>query len=93
MDMRRVVPAARERRWRAVEDDLSADEHEPLDEPLHGAELVRDVDDGGAELPMELGEERRERFLGVDVDAGRRLVEDEQLRLPAKAFAMKARCC
>ena len=30
---------------------------------------------------MQLGEEGRERFLRIDVDAGGRLVEDKQLRL------------
>jgi len=45
MDMRRVVPAGRQARRLAVEDDSAANEDESLDEGLDGAELVRDEDD------------------------------------------------
>src|SRR2546423_14063738 len=45
MDMRRVVPRGRERARVAVEDDLAAHQHEPLDEALDGAELVGDEQD------------------------------------------------
>ena len=45
-----------------------------LDRP----ELVRDVEDRDAELGPELAEERGERLLRLDVDAGGRLVECEQ---------------
>ena len=51
-----------------------------MHEALDGAELVRDVEDRHAELGVELIEQRRERVLRLDVDAGRRLVEHEQLR-------------
>src|SRR5438093_876286 len=57
MDMRRVVPAIRKRGRIAVEDDSAAHEHEPLDVGLDRAELVRDVEDGDAELAAELVEE------------------------------------
>ena len=77
----RVVPLAGQgRRW-AVEDDSAAHQHEPLDELLHGAELVRDEEDRRVELVVQLGEQRRQRLLGVDVDAGRRLVEHQQVGL------------
>ena len=48
--VRRVVPDAGEVAGRAVEDDPLAHEHEPLDDVLDGAELVRDVEDRDAEL-------------------------------------------
>src|SRR5687767_9992399 len=78
MDMRRVVPLARQVRRRAVEHDAPAHEHQALDELLDGPELVRDEEDGRVELRVQLGEQHRERLLRVDVDAGRRLVEHEQ---------------
>src|SRR5215218_5445544 len=81
MDMRRVVPRSREARRVAVEDDLAAHEHEPLDEALDGAELVRDEQDRHREVAVELCEQFRERLLRVDVDACGRLVEHEQVRL------------
>src|SRR4051812_40120485 len=81
MDMRRVVPGGRERDGRAVEDDAAADEHEPLDEALDGAELVRDEQDRDVEVAVEPVEQRRERLLRADVDACGRLVEDDQLGL------------
>ena len=40
MDMRRVVPGIGQGCGRPVVEDLAADEHEALDERLHGAELV-----------------------------------------------------
>src|SRR5919199_498291 len=81
MDMGGVVPAARERARLPVEDDPAADEHEPLDVGLDRAELVRDVEDGDVELAPQLVEQDGDRLLRVDVDADRRLVEHEQLRL------------
>src|SRR5215211_3701210 len=77
MGVRRVVPDTGEVPRRPVEDDAAPDEHEPLDEPLDGAELVRDVENRYGKLPMEAVEKAGQRFLGLDVDAGRRLVEDE----------------
>ena len=79
--MGRVVPVGGELGGRAVEDDAAADEDDALDEPLHGAELVRDVEDRDAESLVQLAEERAESLLSVDVDTGGRLVEDEELRL------------
>src|SRR4051794_20774207 len=76
-----VVPDAGQARRRPVEDDRLAHEHEPLDEVLDRAELVRDVEDRHTELVVEAVEQRRERLLRLDVDAGRRLVEHEQARL------------
>ena len=48
---------------------------------LDGSELVRDVQDGHAELPVQPGEQGCEGLLRRDVDSGRGLVEDEQLRV------------
>src|SRR5215211_6913302 len=53
MDVRGVVPQPRQRGRRSVEDDAAADEDEPLDVALYRAELVRDVQDGNRQLPME----------------------------------------
>src|ERR687897_2263311 len=74
MNVRRVVPDVRKLAGRAVEDDASANEHEPLDESLHGAELVRDVQHRDVELAVKAIEEARERFLRLDVDTRGRLV-------------------
>jgi hypothetical protein len=84
MDVRGVVPDAREVLRRTVEDDSAADEDEPLDESLDRSELVRDVEDGDGELTMEAIEQIGKRFLSLDVDTGCRLVEDEQGRLPGE---------
>src|SRR5262249_20797200 len=81
MLVRRVVPDAGEIVRRAVEDDGAADEHESFDELLDRAELVRDVEDGDAELAVQLREQRGERVLGLGVDTRCRLVEHEQGRL------------
>jgi hypothetical protein len=81
MDMGWVVQAGRKLDGAAVEDDPAADENHALNEPLDGAELVRDVDDRHAELLVELAQKGRERLLGIDVDPGRRLVENEKVRL------------
>ena len=67
-------------RW-AVEDDRAPHEHKSLDVVLHGSELMRDVEDRGAELRVQPSEERRERFLRLGVDTGRRLIEHEDRRL------------
>jgi hypothetical protein len=84
MDMRGIVPTGRERRRVAVEGDAAADEHEPVDVLLDGSELVRAKEDRHAEVPVELLEEGGERLLGVHVDAGGRLVQDEQVRARGK---------
>src|SRR3954468_23715484 len=80
MDVRRAVPDAGEARRRPVVDDPLADEDEAADELLHGAELVRDVQERHRQVAVEPVEERRERLLRLDVDPRRRLVEDEQRR-------------
>ena len=84
MDVRRVVPGSGQLAGRAVEEDSAADEHEPLDEALDGAELMGDVEDGHAQLLVEPREQVRERLLRAGVDTSRRLVEDEQRRLARK---------
>src|SRR5437867_7103540 len=81
MRVRGVVPDTGQVRGRPVEDDLAAHEHDPLDEALHRAELVRHVEDRHVELTMELLEQRAQRLLALRVDAGGRLVEDEQIRI------------
>ena len=94
MDVRGVVPARRELAGCAVEDDPAADEHEPLDVALDRAELVRDVEDRDAELPVELARAASaSASWASDVDAGRRLVEDEQRRLAGERLGDEARCC
>src|SRR6266545_1454262 len=81
MDVRGVVPdTGKGRRW-PVEDDRLADEQDTFDEVLHGAELVRDVEDGHAELLSELSQQRGDRLLRLHVDAGGRFVEGQQLRV------------
>ena len=67
---------------RAVEDDAAADEHEPLDDVLDGAELVRDVEDRDAELAVELARAAppSASCASASTPVGR-LVEDEQRRL------------
>ena len=64
------------RRW-AVEDDSLAHQHESFDEALHGTELVRDLEDRHAEVLVQPVEQRAERILRLDVDAGRGLVQHE----------------
>src|SRR5436190_17667373 len=59
MHVRGVVPDAGERRRRAVEDDPLAHEHEPLDDVLDRAELVRDVEDRDGELAVQPLEQLR----------------------------------
>src|SRR5262245_19874323 len=78
MDVRGVVPDARELGRRPVEDDRAAYEHEALDVVLDRAELVRDVEDSDPEVGVEPRQELAERLLALRVDAGRRLVEREQ---------------
>src|SRR5919204_3804350 len=70
MDVGGVVPDTGQVSWGPVEDDLLAHEHDPLDEVLDGAELVRDVQDRHAELAVQPLEQRSERLLRLDVDAG-----------------------
>src|SRR6185503_11639085 len=81
MNMGRVVPVGGKLGGRAVEDDPAADEYHSFDEALDRAELVRDVEDRDAERLVQLSEEGAECLLSVDVDAGCRLVEDEELWL------------
>src|SRR3954454_17250014 len=81
MRVRGVVPDGGEVAGRAVEDNPLAHEHDPVDEALDRAELVRDVEDRDAQLVVQPAEQRGERLLGLDVDAGRRLGEREQPRL------------
>jgi hypothetical protein len=76
-----VVPEGREVGRPAVENDPAAHEHKALDIALDRAELVGDVEDGDRQLAMESVEEVAERFLGLDVDTGRWLVEHEQRRV------------
>src|SRR3990172_212900 len=78
MDVRGVVPDPRKAVRTAVEDDAPPDEHQPLHEPLDGAELVRDVDDRHAELPVELVEQRRQRLPRGRGDSGCGVVEDAE---------------
>src|SRR5437764_14821708 len=80
MGVRWVVPDARQPGRVAVEDDPLANEDEAADEPLDGAELVRHVEDRHAEVAVQAVEQLRKRVLRRDVNAGRRLVEDEQTR-------------
>src|SRR5204862_4803907 len=81
MDVRRVVPDTGQVRRTPVEDDALAHQDESFDEVLDGAELVRHVQDGHAQLAAEPLQQAGDRLLCLDVDAGRRLVEREQLRL------------
>ena len=78
--MGRVVPLAGKTRRRAVVDDSSSHEHEPLDELLHRPELVGDEQNGCVELAVQLTQQRGERLLCVDVDTRGRLVEHEEVR-------------
>ena len=57
MGVRWVVPDSGKLRGVAVERDAAADEDEPRDDVLDGAELVRDVEDRDPELRKELGEQ------------------------------------
>src|SRR5688572_4584412 len=70
MDVCRVVPEAGQVVRRAVEDDRSPDEDEPLDVVLDRSELVGDVHDRHTKLAVERGEKPRERLLRLGVDAG-----------------------
>src|SRR4029079_8939678 len=80
MNMGRGVPGCGELGGRAGEDDAAADEDDALDESLHGAEFVRDVEDRDAESLVQLAEERAESLLRVDVDTCSRRAENEELR-------------
>ena len=89
-----VVPALGQIGRAAVELDPAADEQQPLGDVLDRAELVRDVEDRSRRSSrVEPGEQSGERVLRVGVDAGGRLVEDQEPRLGAIALAMNARCC
>ena len=66
---------------RAVEGDATVTHDDrPVDERLHRAELVRDQDDGGA-ARLEDAQRVRQGLLVRHVDAGSRLVEDEEVGL------------
>src|SRR4029079_2005916 len=78
MHVRGVVPDARQIGRRSVEDDRAANEQQALDMAFDGAELVRHVHDRRPELLVQLRKKLRELLLRLHVDAGRRLVEDEQ---------------
>jgi hypothetical protein len=86
MDMAGVVPVSRKARRRAVEDDPAADEDDALDETFDGAELVRDIEDGHAQLAVELAEEGAEGLLCVHVHSGGGLVEYEELGLAGEGL-------
>ena len=90
----RVVPERGELGGRAVEDDPAADEDEPRDDVLDGAELVRDVEDRDAELGAQLGEQQRR---ATPATRRRRPWSARRARAAsgsvASAFAMNARCC
>src|SRR3954464_2795364 len=74
-----VVPDTGQGGRRAVEHDLSANEHDAFHELLDGAELVRDVQDRHRELAAKPLEKCCDRFLRFHVDTGRGLVKDEEL--------------
>jgi hypothetical protein len=82
MRVRGVVPDVREGAGRPVEDDAAAHEHEALDEALDRSELVRDVEDGHLKLSVAPFQPRSECLLRLHVDAGRRLVQHQEGRLP-----------
>src|SRR3954467_11561902 len=60
MHVRRVVPDTGQRRRGPVENDPLPDEHDPCDEVLDRAELVRDVEDRHAELRTEPPQQDRD---------------------------------
>jgi hypothetical protein len=90
MDMGRVVPAGREGGRVAVEDDAAANKHEPVDVLLDSSELVGAKEDRHTEVPVELLEESGKCLLSVHVDAGGRLVEDEQIRAGNQGFRQES---
>src|SRR3954465_1287993 len=79
MDMRRVVPVCGQVGRPSVEHDAAPHEDDALGELLHGAEFVGDVEDGDAQVTVELSEKGAERLLRIHVDPRGRLVEDKQL--------------
>src|SRR5665809_33470 len=62
MSVRGVVPDARQRLRRALEADRASLAHQSRDVVLDRGELVGDVEDRRAELRVQPGEERCERF-------------------------------
>ena len=86
MRVRWVVPLGRERARRAVEDDSAAHEDQPVDDALDCAELVGDVERGHVPLAVEAVKQPSERLLRAGVDAGGRLVQDEQGGLPGESL-------
>ena len=76
------MPGAGERARRPVEDDPAAHEHEPLDDVLDRAELVRDVERSSRHArACRRASSAASASCGVGVDARGRLVEDEERRL------------
>ena len=63
MRVRGVVPHAGKAARRPIVDDATADEDDPVDDVLDGAELVRDVEDRDPELLAEPLEQEAERLL------------------------------
>ena len=55
------------------------------------AEVVRDDDDRGAELLLQVADQVEDLRLDGDVEGGRRLVGDEQLGVVTSAIAIMAR--
>src|SRR5918911_3431531 len=93
MGVRGVVPERGQSPGRPVELDFFADEQEALHDVLDRTELVRDVEDGDAELAVQPLQELGERFLRCDVDAGGRLVEREQVRFRGQRFRDQGALC
>ena len=75
---------------RAAGDDPAAVEHEDLVRPADGAEPVGDHE-GGAAL-HQLVESRLDHALGLRVDAGGGVVEDEDARILQKGPGDRDRC-
>ncbi len=89
-----VVRIAKQGSDRAFLHEAAGIEHaDPIAQPGDGTEIVADEQDGGAELAPQRVDEIE--YLGFDggVEAGRRLVEDEQRGSLASAMAITTRCC
>ena len=93
MDVGGVVPERRAARRRAVEDDPLAHEHDPLDDVLDGAELVRDVEDRDAELVAELLEQAASASCASTSTPVVGSSSTSSVGCAASALAMNARCC
>ncbi len=64
-----------------VDDGALVDQHDAPAEPFDVGEIVRRENDGGAQPLVDVGDERADRFLGHDVEADRRFVEVDDLRI------------